>query len=211
MDAPRRALARAGEAGDVEAAARALRERIRGGLLGRERVVLAALVGDEAARLAVAYAGPAPAPEVADRVEQVLVQAPVGVVTGWGLDVAARAAEGLDPAAAAPLLALLPAARGVTELEGAAALRAVRTGPAVMDALRVMERADPRRFEGRPAERPERVLAFAVDLTLWRWLQPDGLRQEAIQVGRAAAAAGLATFEWQLAAVVERLLRPRGA
>lgn len=75
---------RPGGGGRYQAAARALRERIRGGLLGRERVVPAALVGDEAARPAVAYVGPAPAPEVADRVEQALVQAPVGVVTGWG-------------------------------------------------------------------------------------------------------------------------------
>ncbi len=77
--------------------------------------------------------------------------------------------------------------------------------------LRAIERSDPQRFAVRPDRRPERVVAHALDLTLWRWLQPAVLRDQAAQVSRGAAAAGLATFEWQLAAIVERLLSPGGA
>jgi len=209
VDLSRRAFDRAAEAGDLEATARALRERIRGGL-ARERVVLAALVGHEASRLAVAFEGPAPEPAVVDRVERALIGAPLAEVAAWGLDVAERGSVRLGPPAA-PLLALLPLARAVTDPPSAAALQAVRLGPEVRDALRAIERSDPQRFAVRPDRRPERVVAHALDLTLWRWLQPAVLRDQAAQVSRGAAAAGLATFEWQLAAIVERLLSPGGA
>ena len=52
-DQRQRALERAAEAGDREAEAELLRERVRAGELARERVELLAALGDEAARLAL--------------------------------------------------------------------------------------------------------------------------------------------------------------
>jgi hypothetical protein len=62
-DLRRRTLERAGRSGDVEAAARALHERVRSGGLRLDRLLLAAHCGDPGATLAVGLRQPAPAPD----------------------------------------------------------------------------------------------------------------------------------------------------
>ncbi len=65
-DLRRRTLERAGRGGDVEAAARALHERVRSGGLRLDRLLLAAHCGDPGATLAVSLRQPAPAPDAAE-------------------------------------------------------------------------------------------------------------------------------------------------
>ena len=108
-----RSLERAG-GGGPEARARRVRERLRAGQLDPERLALAALLGDDAARAALHGAAPAPV-ELLDDLIEVLVLADAAVQVRVGA-AAARAALAVHaPTIRATDLALAEAALAAAE------------------------------------------------------------------------------------------------
>lgn len=204
MDERWRTLARAASSGDTEAAARALRERLRLGALPRERVLFAAMAGHPAARLAVDFEGPPASQDLGARLRQVVLHVPLSALLQWALLIGDRALQRLAgasvPSAALQLVMMWADLNDVKDRAGADELDA-----------RFEHWVDDLRRSTEPGALSARwlVVIQALQAGLWCWRRSAG-RNLGVIIGLSDTAArmGDATLEWQLDTLLECYLTP---